>query len=84
MKQVALGLERRGYLRLVPDRHDRRATRIKLTGKVAILDAPDTRAQRMQVLDSVFGGLGPDKVEALSELVSEWLAIEADKQRGTR
>ena len=84
VKQVALGLERRGYLRLVPDRHDRRATRIKLTGKVAILDAPDTRAQRMQVLDSVFGGLGPDKVEALSELVSKWLAIEADKQRGTR
>ncbi len=84
VKQVALGLERRGYLRLVPDRHDRRATRIELTDKVAILDAPDARAQRMEVLDAVFAGLGPDRVEALSELVSEWLAIEADKQRGTR
>jgi len=84
VKQVALGLERRGYLRLVPDRHDRRATRIKLTEKISLLDQPDARAKRVQVLDAVFAGLGPDKVEALSELVSEWLAIEADKQRGTR
>ena len=84
VKQVALGLERRGYLRLVPDRHDRRATQIELTDKVSVFDQPDVSAQRMEVLDAVFAGLGPDRIEALSELVSEWLAIEAEKHRGTR
>ncbi len=80
VKQVALGLQRRGYLRLVPDRTDRRATRLELTDKVSIFYEPDLRAQRLEVLDAVFADLDPARVELLRELVGEWLAIEERKR----
>ncbi len=80
VKQVALGLERRGYLRLVPDRLDRRATRLELTDKVSVFYTPDLRAQRLEMLDSLFADLEPARVELLRELVGDWLAVEAQKR----
>jgi DNA-binding MarR family transcriptional regulator len=80
VKQVALGLERRGYLRLVPDPGDRRATRLELTEKVSIFYEPDLRAQRMEILDAVFADLDPARIELLRELIGDWLAVEAGKR----
>lgn len=80
VKQVALGLQRRGYLRLVPDRLDRRATRLELTDKVSIFYEPELRSKRLEILDSVFADLDADRVELLRELVGEWLAIEERKR----
>jgi DNA-binding MarR family transcriptional regulator len=80
VKQVALGLERRGYLRLVPDCLDRRAIRLELTEKVARFYEPDLRARRLEVLDDVFADLDPERIELLRDLVGEWLAVEARKR----
>ena len=80
VKQVALGLERRGYLRLVPDCLDRRAIRLEPTEKVARFYEPDLRARRLEVLDAVFADLDPKRIELLRDLVNEWLAVEARKR----
>jgi len=80
VKQVALGLERRGYVRLVPDRLDRRATRLELTDKVSIFYQPDLRARRLEILDAVFTDLDPSRVEVLRDLIGDWLAVEERKR----
>ena len=41
VKQIALGLEARGFVRLVPDRDDGRTTRIELTERVGVFDEPE-------------------------------------------
>ena len=74
VKQIALGLETRGYLRLVPDPADGRATRLVLTEKVGRFDEPEGQARGRDVLAAAFNGLGPDDVLALRDLVGRWLA----------
>jgi DNA-binding MarR family transcriptional regulator len=73
VKQVALGLEARGYLRLVPDPIDGRTTRLEVTEKVRLFDAPDGMARARALFDDVFAGLSARDVTELRRLVVRWL-----------
>jgi DNA-binding MarR family transcriptional regulator len=59
VKQVALQLERRGWLRLEPDPADRRALRLVLTDRLAVFRDPAVQADQAAFILSVFGGLTP-------------------------
>ncbi len=73
VKQIAIGLERRGFLRLVPDARDGRTTRLALTDKVGMFDEPDGRVRAIALLESAFNGLTRAEVLALRGLVGRWL-----------
>ena len=75
VKQIALGLEARGYLRLVPDPADGRTTRLVLTDKVGRFDEPEGQARGRDLLAAAFSGLGQADVLALRDLVGRWLAV---------
>ncbi len=74
VKQIAVGLEERGFLRLVPDPSDGRTTRLRLTGKVAAFDEPASVARQAAMLADVTAGLTPEETLALRDLVVRWLA----------
>jgi DNA-binding MarR family transcriptional regulator len=74
VKQIALGLEARGFLRLAPDARDGRTTRLELTDTVRIFDEPDGRARGRALLEAAFNGLERDEILALCDLVGRWLA----------
>lgn len=74
VKQIALGLEARGYLRLAPDPADGRATRLVLTDKVGRFDEPEGRARGRDLIETAFDGLTSDDVLALRDLIGRWLA----------
>ena len=74
VKQIALGLETRGYLRLVPDPEDGRTTRLVLTGKVGRFDEPEGRDRGRELLEAAFDGLARADILALRDLVGRWLA----------
>lgn len=84
VKQIALGLERRGYLRLAPDGADGRATRLEITDKASIFSRADIRQLQRDTLDSVFGALDAERVELLRELIVEWLAVESGESEQER
>jgi DNA-binding MarR family transcriptional regulator len=65
VKQIALQLAARGYLRLEQDPADARATRVVLTDKVADFDAPQAVAAQRALLDDVFTALSEDELAAL-------------------
>lgn len=65
VKQIALQLAARGYLRLEPDAADARATRVVLTEKVADFDSPWAVAAQRAFLDDVFAALSDDALAAL-------------------
>jgi DNA-binding MarR family transcriptional regulator len=83
VKQIALGLEARGWLRLEADPVDARATRLVLTDKVARFDSPEGQARGRALLEAAFDGLTPDDVVALRDLVTRWLAALAAPGRVT-
>jgi DNA-binding MarR family transcriptional regulator len=64
VKQVALQLERRGWLRLELDPTDRRMLRLVLTDQRAVFDDPAVRATQGTFILSVLGGLTPREREA--------------------
>jgi DNA-binding MarR family transcriptional regulator len=74
VKQIALGLEARGFLRLVPDPADGRATRLRLTDKVGIFDRPDAVARATAMLADATAGLTTEETLTLRDLVLRWLA----------
>ncbi len=74
VKQIALGLERRGWVRLVPDPADARTTRLQATDKVAVFDSPEMERRAAAMLDDVTAGLSRDQVLALRDLIRPWLA----------
>ena len=59
VKQVALGLEARGFVRLVPDPADARTTRIELTDRVNEFDEPQMVQRTKDMFDDAFAGLTP-------------------------
>ncbi len=75
VKQIALGLEERGYLRLVPDPGDARTTRLVLTEKVGHFDEPEGQRRTRALLASVFGRLSAEDVGSLHALVRRWLEM---------
>jgi DNA-binding MarR family transcriptional regulator len=74
VKQLALGLERRGYLRLVLDSGDRRTTRLVVTDKVRVFEAPEAAERGAALLRAAFADIGDAELEQLHALVSDWLA----------
>ena len=69
VKQVALQLVARGYLHLLPDPADRRATRLALTDRVAVFDEPDVAAAQSAFIADLFAPLTDDEVAILRSLI---------------
>lgn len=74
VKQIALGLEARGFVRLVPDRDDGRTTRIALTERIGVFDEPEMVEQASAMLAAASAGLSAEETLALRDLVRRWLA----------
>jgi DNA-binding MarR family transcriptional regulator len=87
VKQVALQLERRGWLRVEPDPADRRMLRLVLTDKRAVFDDPAVQADQATFILSVFGGLTPGERRTLLNMVTTCigaLSSTVDDQRRSR
>ncbi|MFN0092132.1 MAG: MarR family winged helix-turn-helix transcriptional regulator [Acidimicrobiales bacterium] len=74
VKQVALQLERRGWLRVEPDPVDRRMLRLVLTDKRTVFDDPAVQADQAAFILSVFGGLTPGERRTLLDMVATCIA----------
>ena len=83
VKQIALGLEARGYLRLVADPADGRTTLLELTEQAAIFDTPEMQARGAALMRDLFVGLSPDDVATLRDIVHRWLAGLGASGHGT-
>ena len=86
VKQIALGLEARGFVRLVPDPADGRTTRIEMTERVRVLDEPAAQVRAAALLRDAFAGLSPAQTFTLRDIVRRWLAgvYEHDDTTGGR
>lgn len=73
VKQVALGLQTRGFVRLVPDPADARTTRIQVTERVREFDEPEMVQRTRAMLADAFVGLTPDETAELLALLRRWL-----------
>lgn len=73
VKQIASALGARGWLRLVPDPLDGRATLLEVTDKVRIFDSPEGQARGERLLHEALTGLSSDDVVALRALMARWL-----------
>ena len=74
VKQIALGLEARGYVRLVADARDGRTTRLELTEQAGIFETPEMQARGAALLRDAFTGLEPRDIRVLQDIVHRWLA----------
>jgi DNA-binding MarR family transcriptional regulator len=82
VKQIALGLEAQGWLRLAPDPGDGRAVRLELTDRVGVFDEPEGRDRGRALLEAAFGTLTRDEVLELRHLLRSWLAGVAPAASG--
>jgi DNA-binding MarR family transcriptional regulator len=73
VKQIALALRDAGFLELVPDPADARATRLRVTDRVRLFDEPDAVAAATAFLDAIYAGLSDADVGRLRDLVVAWL-----------
>jgi DNA-binding MarR family transcriptional regulator len=73
VKQIAIGLEARGFLHLVPDRSDGRTTRLVLTDRIRMFDEPEGVARGRELIAGAFTGLAADDVAALNDLLGRWI-----------
>lgn len=73
VKQVALQLERRGWLRLEPDPADARVLRLVLTEQLAVFHDPIVEADQAAFILAVFGGLTHHERRAFLDLVTKCL-----------
>lgn len=81
VRQVAGGLERAGYVRLMTDPADARVTRIMPTQRVAVFDSPAMVERTRVMLAEAFAGLTDDETAALRDLVRACLGglrVESD------
>lgn len=62
VKQIALKLEEKGFLTLVPDPADGRATRLHLNPAHPYM-TPELSRKRRQFLDSLFAGITPEELK---------------------
>lgn len=77
VKAMARALEAAGYLRLVPDAVDGRATRLEPTTRLDVFATPEWRARESAFFEFAFGGLDPEDVTRLADLLQHWLAAVA-------
>ncbi len=85
VKQIAAGLEVRGFVRLVPDTEDGRTTRIERTDRQRVFDEPDGRAKGLALLAQACEGLSRDETLLLRDVVVRWvdaLAAQASTPLG--
>lgn len=73
VKQIALGLEAGGFVRLVTDPTDARTTRIEVTERVRVFDQPPMIERTAAMLEVVFAGLTPQETGQLHGLAQRWL-----------
>jgi DNA-binding MarR family transcriptional regulator len=81
VKQVALGLEARGFLRLAPDPLDGRAVRLMRTGKERMFDEPEGQARGFALLGEAFDGFTREEIILLRDLTVRWVDSLADQWR---
>ncbi len=74
VKAIARGLEAAGYLRIVPDLRDRRATRLEVTDKVGVFTTPEWRVREAAFFSFAFGDLELPEIAQLAALLQRWLA----------
>jgi len=79
VKAIARGLEAAGYLRIVPDPADRRASRLELTDKVGVFATPEWRAREVAFFSFAFDDLQLPEVAQLADLLQRWLAVVASR-----
>jgi DNA-binding MarR family transcriptional regulator len=77
VKAMARALEDAGYLRLVPDAVDGRATRLEPTARLDVFATPEWRAREAAFFEFAFGGLPADDVARLADLLVRWLGTVA-------
>jgi len=77
VKQIARQLERRGFLRIVPDAADRRALRLALTEEAELFDAPAEAARLAGLLAELLAGFGGRDLHSLRDLLRRWLQVVA-------
>jgi DNA-binding MarR family transcriptional regulator len=82
VKQIALGLEARGFVRLVRDADDGRTTRIERTDRQRVFDEPEGRAKGMALFAQVFDDLSRDETLLLRDLLVRWVDALAASGRG--
>lgn len=82
VKQIALQLERRGWLRLEPDATDHRALRLMLTDRISVFDEPAVRGEQAAFIRSVFGGLTPGERRTFLGLVTACIGRMANLAPG--
>jgi DNA-binding MarR family transcriptional regulator len=70
VKQVAVQLERRGWLRLEPDPADARVLRLALTEQLAVFQEAGVQADQAGFILDVFEGLTPRERRTLLDLVT--------------
>jgi MarR family transcriptional regulator, transcriptional regulator for hemolysin len=74
VKQIALGLESGGFVRLVTDPTDARTTRIEVTERVRVFDERPMIERTAALLQDIFAGLTPQETRQLHDLAQRWLA----------
>src|SRR5512147_1735671 len=57
VKQIALGLQRDGWLRIQDDPLDHRASRLVLTDRIAVFATPELISEGAEFLHAVFEGI---------------------------
>ena len=70
VKQIALQLADRGFVTLEPDPDDARATRLRLTDRVRLLDEPDALAVQRDFLRQTFAALSDAELARLHRLAA--------------
>lgn len=74
VKQIAIGLQRRGWLRIEPDPVDGRTTRLVLTDKIAVFASPELQEQGDEFLHTVFAGMPESELTRMREFALGLLA----------
>ncbi|HEY9855293.1 MAG TPA: hypothetical protein V6D05_06110 [Stenomitos sp.] len=77
VKQIALQLESRGFLRLVTDPKDKRVLRLQLTEHVRLLETPQEHQRQVDLLTGLFAALSDPDLARFLELVRRELAAIA-------
>jgi len=72
VKRVALQLQSRGYLEILPDERDRRATLLHLTPKVAVFDASAERRRQGRFFNDLVRSLDDEALTTLEEHLMCW------------
>jgi DNA-binding MarR family transcriptional regulator len=70
VKQIALQLERRGWLRLEPDPADARVVRLAPAEKMAVFHDPAVQAHQASLVQAVFAGLDAPEHRTLRDLIA--------------